>query len=296
LSTFKDARSRKGSEKVSRGIAVSIVLGGFLALVACVAQTTTTFDTTAGIKAAKWGSNVTIEKSEKTFRYKSDGFPNHELSTKFLIPKDISSQPFKDNALTDFNVVLTSEYLTKNPIDVTLTLNPSYASQMQQTGLGQIGFIISGARLFNDYENMERSVVALDDNISFKFDSIGHDHAAFVDDCNGHPLQDGSNYHYHGIPKCIVSKIDVVGEHSRVIGVLRDGFLVYGNKGDKGVPVTNADLDECSGHVGPTPEFANGIYHYHLTDDKAPYSIDCYKGTVDASTGGQGPGGGGPRK
>jgi YHYH protein len=80
---------------------------------------------------------------------------------------------------------------------------------------------------------------------------------------------------------------------------LHDGFLVYGNKGDNGVPVTNADLDECSGHVGATPEFPEGIYHYHLTDDEAPYSIDCYKGNVDASTGdtegGEGPGGpGGP--
>jgi hypothetical protein len=285
-------------KKMSRGITVPIVLSGLLTVVACVAQTTkNTFDTTAGIKAAQWGKNVTITMDKATFRYQSDGFPNHELPTKFLIPKDVSSQPFKDNALAEFNVVLTSEYLKKNPVDVTLSLNPGYAAQVQATSLGQIGFIISGARLFNDYENMERSVVALDDNISFKFDDSGHDHAAFFDDCNGHPLQDGSNYHYHGIPKCITAKIDVAGEHSRVIGVLRDGFLVYGNNGDKGVPVTNADLDKCSGHEGPTPEFPNGIYHYHLTDDKAPYSIDCYKGTVDASTGGQqGPGGGGPRK
>ncbi|MEZ4632437.1 MAG: YHYH protein [Deinococcales bacterium] len=265
-------------------------------LSACGAQTASeTFDTTAGIQAAQWGDNVSITLGEDSFRYESDGFPNHELPEKFLIPKNIRSQPFSDDSLEDFDVVLTADYLTKNPIDVILTLNPSYAAQVQQTSLGQIGFIISGARLFNDYENMDRSVVALDDNISFDFDDMGHDHAAFVDDCNGHPLQDGSNYHYHGIPKCIAEDIDVEGEHSHILGVLRDGFPVYGNQGAGGTVITNADLDECSGHVEATPEFPNGIYHYHLTDDEAPYSIDCYKGNVNASTGDNGgPSGGFP--
>jgi YHYH protein len=279
-----------------------LILGGLLIVFACNAQTIIeTFDTTAGIEAAQWGENVTITMGEDTFRYESDGSPNHELPTWFLIPNNPNDQPFSTKSFEDFTVVNTAEYFTPSPIDVTLPLNPSYADEVQQTSLGQIGFILSGARLFNDYENMERSVVALDDNISFpvddagNFDETGHDHAAFVDDCNGHPLADGSNYHYHGIPKCITATIDVEGEHSHIIGVLRDGFPVYGNKGDNGVAVTNADLDECSGHVGATPEFPEGIYHYHLTDDEAPYSVDCYKGTVDASTGGtEGGGGEGP--
>lgn len=98
----------------------------------------------------------------------------------------------------------------------------------------------------------------------------------------------------HGIPKCVTATIDVEGEHSHIIGVLRDGFPVYGNRGDNGITVKNADLDECSGHVGATPEFPEGLYHYHLTDDEAPYSIDCYKGNVDASTGDSEGGPGGP--
>jgi hypothetical protein len=242
---------------------------------------TETFDTNAGIQAAHWGDNVTITLGEDTFRYESDGYPNHDLPEKFLIPKNVRSQPFSDDTLDDFDVVITADYLTDSPIDVAIPLNPSYANEVQETRLGQIGYIISGARLFNDYENMERSVVALDDNISFDFDDTGHDHAAFVDDCNGHPLQDGSNYHYHGVPTCVTETVDVAGEHSHIIGFLQDGFPVYGNKGEGGVPVTNADLDECSGHEGATPEFPDGIYHYHLTEDEAPYSIDCYKGNVD---------------
>lgn len=267
-------------------IATAMLVLSLFFLTACTAtDPSETFDTTAGVQAAQWGENVTITLGEDSFRYESDGLPNHDLPEKFLIPKNVRSQPFSDDSLEDFDVVLTDEHLTKSPIDVTLTLHPSYARKTQETSLGQIGFILSGARLYNDYENMARSIVALDDNIAFDFDDSGHDHAAFVDDCNGHPLQDGSSYHYHGIPKCIVAVIDVAGEHSHMLGVLRDGFPVYGNQGANGVVVMNGDLDECSGHFEATPEFPNGIYHYHLTDDEAPYSIDCYKGEVDASTG-----------
>lgn len=39
-------------------------------------------------------------------------------------------------------------------------------------------------------------------------------------------------------------------------------------------------LDACGGHVGPTPEFPEGIYHYHMTANEVPYSIDCYHGEV----------------
>ncbi|AKO99177.1 hypothetical protein MALG_04046 (plasmid) [Marinovum algicola DG 898] len=74
-------------------------------------------------------------------------------------------------------------------------------------------------------------------------DNILHDHAAFVDECNGHPLGDGTTYHYHGIPTCLSDEIDVEGEHSFMIGVLQDGFPVYANRGEGGATVTNADLD-----------------------------------------------------
>ncbi|MDE0803579.1 MAG: YHYH protein [Acidimicrobiales bacterium] len=83
-----------------------------------------------------------------------------------------------------------------------------------------------------------------------------------------------------------------------MIGALLDGFPIYGNKDVDGASITSDELDECSGHVGPTPEFPDGIYHHHLTEDANPYSIDCYHGEVDASVGDAGapgaPGGGGP--
>jgi hypothetical protein len=54
------------------------------------------------------------------------------------------------------------------------------------------------------------------------------------------------------------------------------------------------DLDVCNGHFGPTPEFPDGIYHYHSTmmngesDMGFPYFLLCYHGEtfLDEGNGG----------
>lgn len=53
----------------------------------------------------------------------------------------------------------------------------------------------------------------------------------------------------------------------------------------------SGDLDECNGRFGATPEFPQGIYHYHLTRTY-PFVQRCVKG--DGVVGGGGPPGGGP--
>ncbi|MGR0278862.1 YHYH protein [Marinomonas dokdonensis] len=248
-------------------------------------------DTSQAVQQANWAENVeiTINQDDNSFRFQSNGIPSHGFAEKYLIPNDVMSMPFSDNAADEFTVVKSAEYFKETPIDATITTQPSYVTDTTDTSLGRIGVAITGAQIFNDYEDMERSVTALDDNVV-------HDHVPFVDECNGHTLVNGTNYHYHGIPLCITDSLDVEGEHSVMIGVLEDGFPVYGNQGINGVTITNDDLDECSGHFEATPEFPDGIYHYHLTADEAPYMINCYHGEVSDSIkrGSHGPGGQGP--
>ena len=108
------------------------------------------------------------------------------------------------------------------------------------------------------------------------------------------------------------------GEHSKVIGVALDGYPIYGfwgyddlmnvvemrssyklKNGETGyngiddyeyIP-ESGHLDVCNGHYGPTPEFPEGIYHYHTTMLNAdgemgfPYFLICYHGVVDDSGG-----------
>lgn len=244
--------------------------------------------TLAGIKAAQWADNVEVTVGDGTFTYVSNGLPNHELPDQFLVPKDGNMPPFTgDDIAAEFEIANTDELIVESPLDVEIPLNPVYSEEVTLTSLSTIGVMISGAPLFNDYEDQGREFVALDDNLSL-------DGVYFIDPCNGHPLASGSSYHYHGVPHCITDAVDVAGEHSTIIGFLRDGFPIYGPQDAGGVAMTNDTLDECSGHVGPTPEFPAGIYHYHLTDDAAPYSIDCYHGVIDAGTSAGGPAGGPP--
>lgn len=117
------------------------------------------------------------------------------------------------------------------------------------------------------------------------------------------------------------------GNHSQVIGVAYDGYPIYGfwgyddemnivemkssyelKDGETGYNGIDdyqyteglGHLDVCNGHFGPTPDFPQGIYHYHTTmqngdgDMGFPYFLICYHGEADmTSNGGNGNGGGG---
>jgi len=229
--------------------------------------------TRAGIEAAQWASDMTVEITGDQVHIVSGGVPDHDMPEQFAIPADpvnISA----DGALVIDNPVVSQDY------DYTIPLNPVYAETPTDTELGLIGLLISGAALFNSYEG--GGSYALDANFEV-------DGAPFIDSCNAHPQGEGI-YHYHGVPYCISSTIDIPGAHSTIVGVLLDGFPVYGPQDVGGDAPT--DLDECNGHFGATPEFPDGIYHYHLSET-APYSIDCYHGGVDTSITGAGGAGGG---
>ncbi len=284
--------------------ALALSAAAVLALAACASTTdsaTTTetgsentvdtaVDTTTAVESGLWGDNVTVTIGDDgTWNFVSDGIPNHELADQYLVPGGDFTPPVDE---TEVSIYDAADVITETPLDVDITLNPVYSDTVTETSLGIIGVAISGAQIFNDYEDQDRSFVAVDDN--FTVDGV-----TFVDTCNGHPLAlnaGGGNYHYHGVPYCITDAIDVEGEHSTMLGVLADGFPIYGPTDEDGVAVDRADLDECNGEFGPTPEFPDGIYHYHIMEDMSPYMPDCYHGevTVTANDQGAGPGGAGP--
>jgi hypothetical protein len=133
-------------------------------------------------------------------------------------------------------------------------LNPAVASPTD-TPLGPIGVAINGVVFFNQYA-AGRS--PLDDEI------------VSFDRQNGHPSP-SNQYHYHMEPYWLT-----LSSKSALIGVLLDGFPVYGPRDrDGNSPV---DLDVCHGHDGATNEFPDGLYHYHATT-VSPYISGCYRGT-----------------
>jgi hypothetical protein len=117
------------------------------------------------------------------------------------------------------------------------------ASNMTSTrmGLGPVGIALNGVAIFNNQ-------AAPGDDI---FRETG-----FSDRCAGHPAPDGL-YHYHGEPYALSY------DDSRLIGVLRDGYFVYGRRDMDGSMPT---LDSNGGHVGVTADSAMPIYHYHVNE------------------------------
>ncbi|CAL2094148.1 YHYH protein [Tenacibaculum sp. 190524A05c] len=131
-----------------------------------------------------------------------------------------------------------------------IPLRPSEASNKEATSLGPMGVSVNGVVFYNQYAGPNNQPLTNEIN-SF-------------DQYFGHP-DGGSRYHYHIEPLYLTSGIG----KSAFLGLLADGFPVYGPE-ENGVTITSSDLDDYHGHVGETPEFPNGIYHYHVTAD-APY-------------------------
>jgi hypothetical protein len=239
---------------------VGLVLLG-LVLSSCGGPPTVAADDPARQVAehAGWGKQVKLEFEGDKMIFRSESLPDHEMLPVYQAVSVIDSK-------STYTVKPTPQKMR-----VEIPIHPVLAQEKTSTDIGIIGVSISGAIFYSPYE-ANRKTVALDAN--FVIDGV-----PFIDSCSGHPGPFGVQYHYHGIPYCITKVIDKPGEHSHMVGYLLDGFPIYGPQGAGGKFLTPADLDECNGHSGPTPEFPQGIYHYHATE-QAPYIMSCYAGEV----------------
>jgi hypothetical protein len=97
------------------------------------------------------------------------------------------------------------------------------------------------------------------------------------DQYEGHPA--GDLYHYHIEPVWLTS----LKGSDAFLGFLLDGFPVYGPM-ENGAEITNDDLDIYHGHTSVTADFADGIYHYHVTTEYPWINGDAYYGTPSTKT------------
>jgi hypothetical protein len=230
--------------------------------------------TAAGLQAGSWSSGVTLTFSDGSVNYRSNGIPNHERQAEYALPNAGVRVPDASSAYAAPDPTVEQDY------DVDITTAPTWSDTTTSTSLGIIGYMISGAALFNPYEG-DGSTVATASNFVVQ-DADGND-VAFLDSCAGHPTP-GGEYHYHALPKCVTARVDTDGGPSHLIGVALDGYPIYGDRSLDGTQLTVADLDECNGITSATPEFPEGIYHYVLLDTAdASSSIRCFHGTVDPS-------------
>lgn len=149
----------------------------------------------------------------------------------------------------------------------TLPRFPEEASNKQGPGLGAMGVAINSVVFYNQEAGPGDDI----------FEEI-----ATFDQWEGHPAMD--EYHYHIETPWLTdgsnpNKVDA----SAFMGFLQDGFPVYGPM-ENGAAVTNDILDDYHGHIGPTADFPNGIYHYHITDEFPWINGDAFYGTPGTQT------------
>ncbi len=176
------------------------------------------------------GSDVVIE---------TDGLPNH------------NSPYWSDGHPLDIEPTVTS-YASMAPgfIDdfngsytLTVPTVPSLASNSTATGLGPIGFAISGSMIYNDEEGPG---IPIDNALPSLDFTAGH--------------TGPQSYHYHLEPHAWSTDDD------KLIGIISDGFFIYGRKchSTGNYPT---DLDASGGHISTTQHNTDGEYHYHIQNE-----------------------------
>ncbi len=218
-------------------------------------STSSTPSATATLPAiySKFGNGTQISLNGTTVVITTKDLPDHK-SPYWGVGNALYEAP-------QSGMSVNSNLIGAQNITFRIPASPTRATS-SSTPLGPMGVATNGVALFNQY--------------AAGFTPLGPEMVSF-DRYNGHPT--GQNqYHYHIEPVWLTA-----ASKSVLIGVLLDGFPVYGPQDSTGV--TPSDLDSCNGHTGATPDYPGGIYHYHITS-AAPYIAGCFAGAVGTVTGG----------
>tara|TARA_R110002073_G_scaffold336577_1_gene536008 strand:- start:98390 stop:99133 length:744 start_codon:yes stop_codon:yes gene_type:complete len=177
-------------------------------------------------------TNTDIYLDGTTIVIETNGLPNHtspywgEGHELYVAPED--------------GFAPTPSLITDRDQDATMRIPAApVVTTPTDTSLGTIGIAVSGAALYNDQEGNG----ALDEA------------AASLDYTGAHIGP--SDYHYHTEPVAFSDDDDAL------VGVLRDGFFVYGRKCNS-TGTYPTDLDASMGHTSITQHTTEPEYHYHV--------------------------------
>lgn len=180
-------------------------------------------------------SSFTIYMDGNEVVLETDGLPNHTSpywSTShplYVAPIVTTTASMAPGNIDNFNGSYT----------LRVSSSPEKATSSSSTGLGAIGFAVSGAVIYNDEEGPN---IPLDNAVGSLDYTAAH--------------TGPQSYHYHLEPKAWSNDDD------KLIGIMADGFFLYGRKDIDGT--YPSDLDASGGHFGPTAHNPDGEYHYHI--------------------------------
>ncbi len=191
----------------------------------------------------------------------ADGQPDYK--SNYFATSHACYEAFTGNTQNP-NLISAQSYAIQFPVSTTTTA--------QTMSGGVVGLALNGVPIF--------------DNAAAPGDDI-YEEATTFDKCQAHPTQNGL-YHYHSEPYAITSN------DAHFVGVMRDGYPVYGRKDADGSTPT---LDVAGGHTGVTEDSpSTAVYHYHINEQTSTttgtvgqtqqfITTGTYRGTPGSCTG-----------
>jgi len=255
-----------------------------------------------------WICTLSFETNETHIEIVTNGLPNH----------DFHSGPGCCASEQDRTWLIPLE-----PANNT-ACNPSASSDgcTMAPERGAIAFAVNGVAIYGPEDGPGGDAVAgqegaYEEDRQHVWLGLCHGHSGPGGEFHYHA--DGNCMHWHpeGEQTWLNYSMEssrTVTEHSPIVGFALDGYPIYGFVGwdDDGevVEMTSSyrlkdgetgyngiddyeyvagmgDLDACNGQWGPTPDYPEGIYHYHSTWYNGeggigfPYFILCYQGVVE---------------
>jgi hypothetical protein len=218
------------------------------------AETETETETeTSGLHGAfaKFVGNVEVALDGDEVVIEATGRPNH--TSAYWNPGNSSGLYVEpDTSITTVSQ-MSPGYIEEytNLYTLRVPTNPSKASSATSTGLGAVGIAVSGVPIFNDEEG---PAIQLSIGVISGFDRNG-----------AHTGPE--TYHYHLEPKAITN------DDAELVGIISDGFFLYGRQCFSTLGGYPEDLDDSGGHISMTEHSDGDEYHYHIQDE---FYLDAY--------------------
>lgn len=177
----------------------------------------------------KFSCRVKLTKQSTAVQIESDGLPDYK--SNYFASTDPCHESYT-GGVQNPNTIATKSYVVPIP------LTPNATAQTMTGAV--VGMAINGVPVFSNF-------AAPGDDI--------YREAMTFDRCGAHPTPT-SAYHYHSEPYSISYN------DSNFIGVMRDGYPIYGRKDPDG---TTPTVDATGGHMGVTVDSpSTAVYHYHV--------------------------------
>ena len=176
-------------------------------------------------------SSVTVGGA-RLVRAQADGQPDYK---SFYFATTNACYEQYSGATRNPNTLVAQNYVVDFPVT-------SSTTSQSMAGTAVVGLALNGVPVFGNF-------AAPGDDI--------YTEARTFDRCGAHPQNNGQ-YHYHSEPYAISY------DDSNFIGVMRDGYPIYGRKDADGSYPT---LDTYGGHTGATADSPDTpVYHYHVNE------------------------------